>query len=252
MTDTLDYSRATSPVRSDLVATHERLFGHLVSPGTWWTGAERRQIALAARAARDCALCAERKAALSPSSVDGSHDDPSELEPGLVDIVHRIVTDPGRLSRSGYEKALACGTVDPERYVELVGVSVLLHALDVFACAVGVESQPIPAPGPGEPSRERPLSAQVFDAWVPQIPMGEAGGEDWRQLYGDREQVPEIGRALSLVPREVEMLNLVAAAHYMVLDKVADPTWREADRALDRLQTEFIASRVSAINECFY
>lgn len=248
----LDYSSSDLPVRPVMLDAQARMLTHLVSPGTWWTGHERREIAKAARAARDCALCAERKAALSPFAVDGEHGDPSDLAPGVVDLVHRIVTDPGRLSKGFYEKCLADGIVDPEHYAELVSISVLTNALDVFARAIGAEIQPLPQALAGEPSRQRPKSARIEGAWLPQIPFGEAGGEDWKTLYGERERVPEIGRALSLVPPEVEMLNLLSAAHYMQLDHVGDPTYSEPDRALDRLQMELVAARVSAINECFY
>ncbi len=249
----IDYSNVTYPIRPDLVDAHQRLLDHLSAAGTWWSGEQRRAIVEEVRVARDCTLCAERKAAVSPFAVDGIHDGPAILEPGVVDVVHRIVTDSGRLARSGYEKVIASGVLDPERYVELVSVTVLSNALDVFARAIGVEAQALPEAGPGEPSRERPASARVIDAWVPQIPSGsEGGGSDWTALYADRETVPQIGRALSLVPAEVEMLNSLSAAHYMHLDHVTDPGWVEPDRGLDRLQMELVAARVSVINECFY
>ena len=246
----LDDSAARPTMRTDLVDAQRQLLAHLVGPGTWWTGAERREIARAARAARDCSLCAERKAALSPFSVDGTHDDPTALSPEVVDVVHRIVTDPGRLSRSWYEGLVANGTLDPERYVELVSVTVLANALDVFARAIGAPPPALPAAADGAPSRERPASARVEAAWVPQIPAD--GGDDWTALYEERESVPQIGRALSLVPAEVDALQLASVAHYMHLDHVLDPTYQEPGRALDRLQMELIASRVSSINECFY
>ncbi len=248
----IDYSGAAYPIREDLVATHQHLLDHLTAVGTWWTGGERRAIAEEARAARDCALCAERKAALSPFAVDGAHDGPAALEPGVVDAVHRIVTDPGRLARSWYEKVITSGALDPERYVELVAVTVLSNALDVFARAIGVGSHVLPKAGGGAPTRVRPQTARVEGAWVPQIPSGSEGGTDWKALYEDREFVPQIGRALSLVPAEVEMLNGLSVAHYMRLDHVSDPGYVEPDRGLDRLQMELVASRVSVVNECFY
>ncbi len=248
----VDYDNSAFAVREDLVAAHEQMLLHLAAPGTWWSGSQRCEIARAARAARGCALCAERKAALSPFSVDGVHDDASALDPAVLDIVHRIVTDPGRLSRSWYEGLLAAGTVDAEHYVELVAVTVFTNALDIFARAVGVESQTLPEAQEGEPARVRPQSARVEGAWVPQIPSGEEGGVDWRAVYEDRTDVPQIGRALSLVPAEVDILNAMSSAHYMHLDHVSDPGYSEPDRAIDRLQMELVASRVSAINECFY
>lgn len=246
------YRNAKYPVHEDLAETHLEAFRRFARAGTWWTGAERLAIAAEARAARDCALCAERKAALSPFSIDGVHDGPGGLAAEVVDVVHRIVTDPGRLARSWYEALLADGVLEPERYVELVSVTVVLNALDVFARAIGAPSAPLPAAVAGEPSREGPASARVLGAWVPQIPAGAEGGEDWRALYGDREEVPQIGRALSLVPAEVELLQAFSTPHYMHLDHVTDPGYSQPGRVLDRMQMELIAARVSAINECFY
>jgi hypothetical protein len=244
--------RSLLPVRENLTATHQEMLGSFTRRGTWWTGAERRAIAAEARAARDCPLCARRKAALSPFSLDGDHVGPSDLAPRIVDVIHRIVTDPGRLARSWYERVVAEGVLSEERYVELVSVAVQSNALEVFAQAIGVESPEIPAAMPGEPTQQRPASARVEGAWVPQIPCGEAGGEEWTAVYGDREFVPQIGRALSLVPAEVDALNAISTSHYMTIDHVTDPSYTEPGRALDRLQMELVASRVSALNECFY
>jgi hypothetical protein len=249
----LDYTGAGYPVRSDLQQVHRDVLQQIAAPGTWWSGEDRLRIAEEARAARDCALCAERKSALSPASVDGQHDGPGLLGAEAIDTIHRIVTDPGRLTRSFVEQRTGGGeSLDVEHYVELISVTVVLNALDVFARAIGVSAAELPASQPGEPSRARPVSARVLDAWVPQVPAGEEGGEDWRALYETREFVPQIGRALSLVPAEVEQLQQLAQPHYMALDNVGDPAYSEPGRKLDRLQTELIASRVSAINECFY
>lgn len=220
--------------------------------GTWWNASERLAIAFVARAAHDCLLCAERKAALSPFSVEGAHVGSTDLAPEIVDVIHRIVTDPGRLARSWYDRVMAQGILNEERYIELVSVTVLINALDVFARAIGSPPTPLPEPTPGSPSRQRPTTARIDGAWVPQVPVGAEGGEDWTALYGDREYVPQIGRALSLVPDEVAMLNALSGAHYMEIDHVGDPSYAEPGRSLDRLQMELVASRVSAINECFY
>lgn len=252
MMSQIDYSQSKYPVRKDLAEAHQKLLDSFTRSGTWWDGAERLAIATEARAAHACDLCAERKAALSPFSVDGTHTGPGELAPEIVDVIHRIVSDPGRLARSWYERVMAEGLLSEERYVELVSVTVLINAFDVFALAIGSELFSLPEPTPGSPSQKRPATARTEGAWVPQIPAGAAGGEDWSALYGDREFVPQIGRALSLVPGEVELLNALSGAHYMVLDRVSDPSYTEPGRSLDRMQTELVASRVSAINECFY
>ena len=63
---TIDYRTTGIDVRDDIVASQMRAWQSLAAPGTWWTGAERVAIAREVRAARRCASCAERKAALSP------------------------------------------------------------------------------------------------------------------------------------------------------------------------------------------
>ncbi len=240
------------PIRPALLAVHAQLLESFTRSGTWWTGAERRAIALEARAASTCGLCAKRKAALSPFSIEGGHSGPGELGAEIVDVIHRIVTDPGRLARSWFDRVMAEGHLTEEQYVELVSVTVLLNALDVFACAIGSSPLALADAQPGSPSRVRPATARIEGAWVPQVPVGADGGDDWTAAYGDREYVPQIGRALSLVPAEVALLNLTSESHYMSIDHVTDPGYSEPDRALDRLQMELVASRVSAVNECFY
>lgn len=249
---TIDYDASPQPVRADIVATHERLVEHITSPGTWWTGAERRSIAEAARAARTCALCAARKAAISPFAIDGDHDDPDDLPPEVVDTIHRIVTDPGRLSKSWYDGVVSGPSLDPFKYVELVSVTVLVTALDAFARSMGLDPAPLPDAEIGEPSGHRPADADVSGAWVPQLNRSDEPNDDWIRLYGERVQVAQVERGLSLVPAEVEFLNSVAESHYMPFRHVPDPTFRHPDRSIDRIQTELVASRVSAINECFY
>jgi hypothetical protein len=247
-----DAARSGLPIRASLTATHREMLASFSRSGTWWTGAERRAIVTEARAAWECPLCVQRKAALSPFSLEGDHRGPSRLAPRIVDVIHRIVTDPGRLTRSWYERVVAEGVLSEECYVELVSVAVQSNALDVFAQAIGAESPEIPAEAPGAPTKQRPASARIEGAWVPQIPSGDAGGEDWKALYGEREGVPQIGRALSLVPAEVDALNAISTSHYMAIDHVIDPSYTEPGRSLDRLQMELVASRVSALNECFY
>jgi hypothetical protein len=47
------------------------------------------------RAARRCAWCAVRKAALSPYAMTGAHDTASDLPAVVVDAIHRVVTVSG-------------------------------------------------------------------------------------------------------------------------------------------------------------
>ena len=245
------YGDSSLPIRDDLAAVHRDAWARLALPGSWWTGARRLEIAAAARAARRCGLCQERKAAVSPNAVQGGHDGPATLPPRTLDAIHRIVTDPGRLSRS-WLRGLLDADLPDTHYVELLGVTVTVTAIDLFARAIGVTPAPLPDPVSGEPSRIRPAAAREDGAWVPLVPAGEAGGDEARDLYGDVDHMPNIGRALSLVPAEVRGLLSISGAHYMTIDHVADPTYVTPGSALDRPQMELVAARVSALNDCFY
>ncbi len=240
-----EYTDLSLPIPEEMRAAHRRAWERLAAPGAWWNGAERVALAAEVRAARECALCRERKAALSPHAVAGEHEGTSLLPAAAVDVVHRIATDPGRLTKSWYEKTLAAG-LSAEQYVELLGVVVTLVNLDALHRALGVEPEPLPEPVAGEPSRARPPIVQG-GAWVPWI---ELGCDEARTLYAGAPRVANVLRALSLVPDAVRQLKELSTVHYLPMDKVADP--RAGLPTLSRPQMELVAGRVSALNECFY
>ena len=246
-TDAVDYKGARTPVREDLRQAHRFILSHIGSPGTWWSGPERVAIAAEARGTAHCALCRERRQSLSPGAVQGRHDGAHVLPENVVDAVHRIRSDPARLSRSWFDGVIS-GGLEVTRYVELVSVTSLMAGLDYFARALGVERLPLPAPLPGARSRRRPAGAKAGGAWVPMIDPGDATGPE-ADLYGGSDFVPNIVRALSLVPDEVRALRRSTDAHYVPLAQIPDPTFH---RALGRPQMELVAARVSALNQCFY
>lgn len=240
-------SAAALDVRADLRAGHADVWEHLAAPGTWWTGAERVAIAGETRRARNCTLCRERKATVSPHAVAGEHDGGALLPAVVVDAVHRIATDPGRLTRALLDGFVAGGLSDAH-YVETIAVVVQTVAVDVFCRAVGQPLHPLPAPRPGAPSRERPAEAELEGAWVPMIPQGVRRGPG-AELYGKGVH-PNVARALSLVLAEARMLRRLVVVEYVPIHAVADPGYEI--RAITRAQMELVAARVSALNECFY
>jgi len=243
----LDYAPAGVAVREDLRQAHARFLRHLASPGSWWSGAERLAIAAESRNALGCRLCLERKEALSPASLQGEHESLGALPASLVDVIHRVRTDSGRLSRSWFDGVLESG-LDEGSYVEAIGVVTMLAGVDCFARALGLPPFPLPEPLPGEPSRQRPTSARPGTAWVAMIAPEDADGPE-RDLYGEADFVPNIVRALSLVPDHVRVLRELSSAHYMGFAEIPDFSRRGA---LDRMQMELVAARVSSLNECFY
>jgi hypothetical protein len=240
-----DYAALSLPIPDTMRSAHRRAWERLAAPGAWWTGAEKVAIAAEVRAARACALCRERKAALSANAVSGEHAASDALPAAAVEAAHRIASDPGRLTRAWYEKTLAAGLSDGH-YVELLGVVVTIVNLDALHRALGVAPEPLPAPRAGEPSRVRPPAAQE-GAWVPLLALDSA---EARALFEGRPRVPNVVRALSLVPDMVRQLKELSEAHYLRMDDVLDP--RARMQALSRPQMELIAGRVSALNECFY
>jgi hypothetical protein len=245
--EALSDTDAGVPIRQDLQDAHRYLLAHVAAPGAWWTGAERVAIAAESRAAATCRLCRDRRAALSPAAVRGRHDTSTGLPADVVDVVHRIRTDPARLSRPWFDGVIA-GGLDVARYVELVGVLTLFTGMDFFARALGVAPYPLPSPAGGAPARHRPASARPSGAWVPMIAPEDADGPE-ADLYAGLPMVPNIIRALSLVPDEVRALRRSTDSHYVPAAEIGDPSVR---RDLDRMQMELVAARVSALNECFY
>ena len=244
----VSYANAPVSVRDDLRAAHERAWYALGRPGSWWTGAERIAIAEATRAASTCTLCRERKAALSPYTIAGVHDGPAAPSAVAVDAVHRIATDPARLTRRWHDDLRAAGLGDGA-YVELIGIVTTVIGTDSFCRAIGVPPHALPAAVPGEPSRHRPANATNEGAWVDTIPSGAATGPD-ADLYADIPgRTPNVIRALSLVPDALRTLKDLGAAHYMSTAEMPQLT---RGRAIDRAQIELIAGRVSALRECFY
>jgi hypothetical protein len=246
-TETISYATAQVDVRADIVDLHQRIWRWLAQPGLWWSGAERVAIAAEVRNAKHCALCAERKAGLSPYAVDGAHETVSTLSAPVIDAVHRIATDPGRLTKAWFDETLAGGLGDAA-YVELVVVIACVVAVDTFAHAVGAPTFDLPTPVAGEPSRIRPDGALAEGAWVPTIPLGGAGPAE-ADLYNEGF-VSNIYRSISLAAAQARMFFDILAIHYVERDHITDPTY--SARAISRAQMELTAARVSSLNQCFY
>ena len=247
---TISYASAGTPVRADLVEAHQQLWQKLAEPGAWWTGAERVAIAAEVRKAWTCTLCTDRKAALSPSAVTGEHDNTHGVLPSaVVEMIHRVTTDPGRLSKDWYERLVADG-VEDTHYIEALGVVVRTVSVDSFCRGVGIPPHPLPTPMPGEPSHRRPPQAHMDVSWVPMITSGQETGPEADLYWG--QPAPNVLRSMSLVPDEVRAsMHILMGAHYMGLAQAMDPT-SNGGRAISRAQIELLASRVSALNECFY
>ncbi len=234
----------------------DRAWRRLGQPGTWWTGAERVALLEAARAASECELCRRRKQALSPNMVEGAHAGNAMLPAAAIEAVHRLTTDPGRLTESWYRELLASG-LSPHQYVELVGVVAMTTVVETFARAIGAAPPPLPPAQPGGPSRREPPGAAVSVAWAPTLPADRLTPE-LAELYGGirstlpsgawpattptARRVGNVMLALSLVPDEQYAFSLFSSS----------ALYRSPELALTDDQRELVASAASAYNDCFY
>lgn len=247
MTDPTPFDPRQLPIRAGLARECARAWERLAAPGTWWNAKERLAIAAEVRHARHCRLCLQRKEALSPYAAAGPHDGLGALSAPMVEIVHRISTDAGRLTRKWLYSTLS-GGVSEEQYVEAVGVIALITALDSFDLALGLEQRPLPAALPGKPGRHRPAGAARDLAWVHTVApeaLG-AGDPDPYSVHGTKN----IHRALSLVPQEVLNFFDLDVELYLKDHEIRD--FSTEYRALTHAQIELLAGRVSALNGCYY
>lgn len=234
-------------VREDLSAAHDRAWARLARAGTWWTGAQRVAIAEEARHALGCALCSRRKNALSPYTVSGTHDTLGKLRPPVVEVIHRVRTDPGRLTNAWYESIIRAG-LSEEQYVEAIGVIATVVAIDTFSRGIGALLRALPRPEPGEPKRYRPRARQAA-AWVPWLDPEDLTEAD-AGIFPAGRPPANIHRAMSLVPDEVRGFFDIAEHQY--LGGLAMRDFGKEYRAISHAQIELIAGRVSAINGCEY
>lgn len=243
------FDGAVVPIPETMGKTCDEEWQRLAEPGTWWTGAERVAIAREARRAAECKLCAKRKEAVSPYAVPETHEASAELSAAAVDAIHRITSDPGRLSSRWHKEVLEAGITDAQ-LVEITAVIALVVNIDSIAAGVGASELPLPEPRPGEPSKMLPEGATTDSAWVPTVRHDKATGEaaEYYKMIGG--MAANIRKALTLVPAEAKAFVRLHTAVYVPGDqRFMDMSLRNA---LVRPQMELIAATISTANECFY
>ena len=226
MTDALS-ALAALPAHDDIRAAHDATLRRFAQPGSWWSAADRLAIVREVRTAPSCELCRLRTEALSPAAVQGEHDSAGVLPPVAVEAIHGIRNDSGRLTRRWFDDLIDMG-LQPQAYVELVSVVASAVIVDTFAQGIGGVLPDLPEAEPGVPSFD--ASADVVDdgAYLPIARQGRAN----------------ILRSLGLVP----------SARQLFFDTFSPSYFMQAGSpfAIDRRQVELVASRVSAVNQCFY
>ena len=204
----------------------------IAEPGDWLTGRERIAVWEQVRDSHSNALDRARREALSPSAVAGEHHATAELSAAAVEVVHRVASDPGRLTRRWAEEHIAA--LGEESYTELVGVTAIVTVLDRFDRAMGRPERLLPEPAGGEPARIRPDHVGDVGAWVSQSTGATRAN---------------VSRTLSLVPITNGSWRQLVDSHYSRGAEFANLRW---EFPLSRPQTELVATRTTALSECFY
>ncbi len=231
------YEDTRYPVSAEVIERHDEAWRLIAAPGAFWNGAERVQIVAETRAATACMLCERRKAALSPFAVDGEHDSVSDLPPVLIEMIHRMRTDPGRYTRTVFDGVLAAG-ISRERYIEAVSVVNATVIVDTMHAALGLPLPDLPTPEPGPPTGQAAPDVVDDGAWVPLTRV-----DDHTATVTGLPGAPNIARSMGCVPSAVALFFTAFRGHYAL---------RDIRLAVSQPQAEFVASRVSAINQCFY
>lgn len=226
-----------SLLRNDLIEGHQQAWLRIGQAGDFCNAAERIEIVRASRQAEDCPLCKARKEALSPYSMDGEHAGETFLNAVETDLIHRLSTDPGRLTKQWFEGLLASG-LDSRRYIEIVSVVTTRIIIDTMHQAMGMALPDLPqATDDRSPRGQFNSSAVDIGAWVPVLDAADD------LAATGLPTVPNIARSMGLVPSALNLFFGAFRPHYALSD---------VPLSISQAQAEFVASVVSAHNECFY
>lgn len=222
-----------SDVRQDLRLAHDQAIAALAAPGTWWTGAQRRELALTAQLAINELEPTPPWVAIS--TVVGKL--PQDLSAPKIahDAIYRIARHAATLTREWYEKVVS--EINSLAFVELCGIACTVASVSAFRRALGLPVLEIVSAKSGEPSNQIPdniVAAQLN--WVP--------------VVGPADKDAAVVQAFTAVPDTNRLIWAMADAQYIPDKEMVDPHWSRG--TLSRVQIELVATRVSQQRECFY
>ncbi len=227
-------SASTTPtVRDDLAEAHRLAWEHIASPGTWWTAAQRVELAETVR------LSIEDDDPLPPWVGVTTSDRLAggRLAPDAAhDIAYRIGRHAGTITAD--VAAAAIDEIGVLPYVELCAIASSVGAVVHFRRNIGAEVPDFPAPVDGEPTREHPELAEAELNWVP--------------VAAPADQIAAVVQAYTAVPAEQANTWRMGGAQYMPPEEMIHPDWSRREGGLSRAQMELVAARVAQLRDCFY
>lgn len=220
-------------VRSDLVAAHREAWAALGRPGTWFSGAQRRE--LAATAVRALTEADTLPPWTAPSTVDGWLPADRVAPDAAHDAMYRISAHASTLTESWYEQM--SGTLGDLAYVEVVAMACTIAAVVTFRRGAGLTPWELPEASAGDPTNEIPP-----DLVSPEL--------NWVRVTSRADERAAVVQAFTSVPAEHDRLWTLASAQYIPDLEMVDPRWTRG--TLSRPQMELVAARISQLRECFY
>jgi len=221
-------------VRDDLLEAHRLAWEHIASPGSWWSGTERVELAATVLLAlADTEALPPWIGITSTGRLGPDLTAPAEAH----DLVYRLARHAGTMTVDVYRAVAA--KVGELAYVELCGVVSTVAAVAHFCRNIGVAVPALPAPIAGGPTQARPERlAQAQFNWVP--------------VAEPADQVAAVVQAYTAVPGEQLNTWRMADAQYMPQPEMVDPAWSRRPGGLSRAQMELVAARVTKLRDCFY
>ena len=190
-----------------------RRWDAIASPGSSFTGTERVQLARAARGEATANVAASATAAARRI-----HDEPATITLEWLDAVR------------------SDGLTDAA-YVEVIGLVAQVRALDTFEFGVGRPQRPLPEPIDGQPATTEVAGATFDGGWIPTV--GPAFPMSVLSLApAEHEAMVDISEVFYLAPRGGDGFTM--GNQHVIRD------------GLTRSQIEFVASRTSLLNDCFF
>jgi len=101
----------------------------------------------------------EAREALSPGSVKISNTTLGVLTDAEVQVIHRVVCDPGRLSEPWSQSIIGMGLSEGE-YGEITGLISMVMILDTCSLGLGLSDLDLPEPKIGVPTQYVPAGAK--------------------------------------------------------------------------------------------
>lgn len=197
-------------ISSALTALHESEWQRLARPGTWLTGSQRVATARAARGETE---------AETPLAVAAQ---------GIYDAPATITHD--------WINALEADGMTLLEYIEVLGITARLRALDSLLFGHEQELWQLPTPVDGPPSH-LDVGATINGGWAPTIGVAFPTTV-LSAVPAENDAMDDVHSELYLAPRAGDGFTM--GNIHVVRD------------GLGRSQMEFVAARTSLLNDCFF